>query len=256
MKHPLHCTLLTLALAFITATHLAAEVSDPVARAKAALTQNDLAAAETLLAPLATGEKPDAAACHQLGHVRLRQGRVEDAIALFEQASALDPKADYFAALGMGIGRRMSQVSFMQQAFLSSKLKKAFAKAVELDPNHLGGLVGLTRFYLNAPEIAGGSLEQAREYAERVRKLDPFMGELELGAIAEHEEDFARALTHYEAATAHNPNHGWANYLCGRTLVHLKRDADARTRFEKALMLDPKIELARKALAALGNAKS
>lgn len=234
-------------------TDARAESTDsPLTQAKAALKTGDLATAETLLTPLTTGEKPDAAAVHQLGLVRQRQQRATDAVALFEQATKLDAtKPEYFSALGVAISQRMGDVTFMQQAMLSGKMKKAFAKSIELDPNHLDGLIGLTRFYSNAPEIAGGSLEKAAEFAERVKKINPFLGELELGTVAERREDFAAALTHYDAASQLKPDHANEHVLAGRMLAKLGRKDDARVRFETALKLDPKREAAKKALAAL-----
>ncbi len=238
-------TLLASAAAF-------AQAPSPLENARAALAQNDLAAAEALLTPLVTGEKPDAAACHQLGLLRLRQGRAKDAIELLERATKLDAThADTFAALGMAVGTRMSQVSFMQQAMLSMKLKKAFAKAVELDPHNVSGLIGLARFYTNAPEIAGGSIEKARDYAARVKQIVPFLGELEYGNIAEHHEDYATALTHYEAAALAAPKNVDPHLAAARVLAKLDRPEDARQHLAAALEIAPAHPAAQTALAAL-----
>jgi tetratricopeptide (TPR) repeat protein len=241
--HPSRLLLLGLALA----GRLVAQT--PVEQAAAAFQAGDLAAAETLLAPLAAAEKPDPAVLHQLSLVRLRQNKAAEGVALAEKAVKLAPaQAEYQAALGQALSQRIGEVGFMQQAMIAGRMRKAFEKAVELDPSHLGGLIGLSRFYTNAPEIAGGSPVKAREYAERVRRLAPGPGETELGHIAERQEDYATALTHYEALVALRPGHGWPHYLCGRMLVQLGRKDEARTRFETALRTDPKLEAAKKAL--------
>ncbi len=223
-----------------------------VAQAKAALQNGDLAAAETLLVPLTIAEKPDAAACHQLALVRQRQRRAADAVTLLERATALDAaQPEYFSALGAALSERMRDVTFMQQAMLAGKMKKAFAKSVELDAQHIPGLIGLARFYANAPEIAGGSLEKAQEFATRVQKLHPFLGALELGTVAERAEDFAAALAHFDAASALQPKSAGAHAAAGRMLAHLGRKAEARTRLQHALELDPQRDSTRQALAAL-----
>lgn len=212
----------------------------PLAQAQAAIAQNDFATAETLLAPLVSGEHADAAACHELGTIRMRQKRFDDAVPLLEKATALDgTKAPYFASLGMALAERMGQVSMLHQAMLAMRLKKAFAKAVELDPHNVPGLIGLARFYTQAPEIAGGSAEKAKEFAERVRKIVPHLGELELGNIAEHNEDYATAASHYQAAgqaTAADPG---PRLAAARVLKKLGRNSEARTHLETALKLAP-----------------
>jgi Flp pilus assembly protein TadD len=139
----------------------------------------------------------------------------------------------------------------MQMATLSGKLKKAFQKSVELDPNHVSGLIGLTRFYTNAPEIAGGSLEKAAEFAARVQQLDPFLGEIELGRVAEKGENYADALAHYEAAAKLKPDNAGLQYACGQQLARLERKDEARARYTTALTLNPDFASASKALAEL-----
>jgi len=249
MKTSLLITLLLTATAFAQS---ASSTTPTIEQAKAALQKGDLAGAEALLTPLTTGEKPDAAACHQLGLVRQRQRRANDAIALHEQATKLDPaKPDYFSALGIAVGESMREATFAEQGMRAVKLKKAFARSVELDPNHVPGLIGLARFYAGAPEIAGGSLEKAAEYARRVATLNPYLGALELAQIAERTEDFATALGHYETALRLQPKNAGAHVSAGRMLAKLSRTAEARSRFETALQLDPAREAARKALADL-----
>ncbi len=224
----------------------------PLEEARTAMAAGDLAKADALLEPLAGAAGQDAAACHALSEVRLRQHRLPDAVALAERATTLDAtKAEYFAQLGMALGQKMSESSFMEQAMLAGKLRRAFAKAVELDPNNVSGLIGLSRYYSNAPEIAGGSPAKARDYAARVQKLAPFQGELELAGVAERAENFADAAAHYDAATKLNPRHAWAQYRCGRALAKLGRKDEARMRFETAVKLDGNFDAAKKALAEL-----
>jgi cytochrome c-type biogenesis protein CcmH/NrfG len=145
----------------------------------------------------------------------------------------------------------MGEMNFMQQAMTAGKMKKAFEKSVELDPRHVAGLIGLSRYYSQAPEIAGGSLEKAREFAGRVREIVPFLGEIELGQADRQDEKYAEALGHFEAAARLKPDHAEAQILVGRMLAQLGRKDEARARFEVALKLNPQSESAKKGLAAL-----
>lgn len=215
------------------------------------------AAAALLLAGSAIAETPaptpaDAVALHQQSLESVKQKNFKEAVDLAEKATKADPtKAEYFSQLGVALSQRMSEVNFMQMAALSGKMRKAFEKSLELDPNHIAGLIGLARYYTNAPEIAGGSLVRAGEYATRLQKIDPFLGALELGNIAAKDEKYAEALAHYEAAAQLKPDHAGIQVGCGRVLAKLGRKDEARRRFEAALKLNPNLESAKKALAEL-----
>jgi tetratricopeptide (TPR) repeat protein len=236
----------------LAASGMAAAAANPVDDARAAFKARDYVRAATLLAPATSDASRDAEAFHLLSQVRLAEKNASKAVKLSEKATALDPsQSDYFSQLGVALGTRMSEVGFMQQAVLAGKLKKAFERAVELNPNDIGALLGLSQFYSRAPEIAGGSRVKAKELAERVRELAPFRGELELGALADQEGNHAEALEHYAAAAKANPAHAWAQHLCGRTLVKLGRVEEARERFNASLRNDPAFERSRQALAAL-----
>jgi len=221
-------------------------------KAAAALKAGDLAAAETLVTPLAAAGSTDAGAFHLLSQVRTAQRRAKDAVEAAEQAVKLDAaKPDHHSQLGVALSLRMGEVNFMQMAMLSGKMKGAFEKSVALDPNHVSGLIGLARFYTNAPEIAGGSPAKAREFAQRVHALNPALGSFELGRIAEREEKFEEALQHFEAVLAARPESAGAHYSAGSVLVKLGRKDEARARFEAALKYNPQLAAAQKALAEL-----
>jgi tetratricopeptide (TPR) repeat protein len=231
---------------------VAASAQTALESAAAAFKSGNLAVAEAALAPLAAGDKPDPAALVLLSQVRLAQKNTKDAVALAEKAAQLAPtQADAHAQLGLALSARMPELGFMQQAMVAGKMRKAFEKAVELDPKNMNALVGLARYFANAPEIAGGSLPKAAEFAALVREIDPVLGELELGRVAERGEKFEDALKHYAAAAELKPDGAGIQFACGRVLAKLGRKDDARTRFDAALKLNPNFEPAKKALAEL-----
>jgi len=195
---------------------------------------------------------PAAAAAHEVGLALLKENKPVEAAVELEKAVALDAtNPDYHADYGRALSQRMADANFMQKAMLSSKMKQAFEQAVALDPRHLGGLIGLARWYAGAPEFVGGSLEKAAAFATRVRAVHPFLGEFELGGVGERDDDHAGALSHYEAAAQLDPRHPGAQNACGRMLVRLGRVAEARARFAAALRLNPDFVPAKEALAKL-----
>lgn len=250
MKKALHSAFALIAASLLLLSFASAETASPVDEAKAALKAHDLAKAGALLQPLAGPEGTDPAVFDLLSRVRLAQKNAAEAVLLAEKATKLDPsKSVYFSQLGVSLAQRMNEVGFLQKAGLSGKLKKAFIKAVELDPNDVSALIGLARFYSLAPEIAGGSSTKANELALRVQRINPFLGEMELGGIAAHDEDFTEALKHFEAAAQITPESAQAQNECGQMLLKLKRKEDARIRFEAALKVYPAFEAAQKGLA-------
>jgi tetratricopeptide (TPR) repeat protein len=200
----------------------------------------------------AAAPAPDAAALHQQSLESAKQKKFKEAAEFAEQAAKADPtRPEYFSQLGVALSQRMPEVNFMQMAALSGRMRKAFEKSIELDPNHVAGLIGLTRFYSNAPEIAGGSLVKAGEYAVRVHRLNPYLGALELARIAEKAEKPDEALAHYEAAAQANPKAAGALAAAGRLLAQAGKKDEARARFEAALKINPEHEAAKKGLAEL-----
>jgi tetratricopeptide (TPR) repeat protein len=226
--------------------------SGPLAAAIAAFDRGDLANTEALAAPLTQGEGARADACALLGDVRLRQKRVKEAIDLLDRAGKIDPKnPEYQSRLGAAISQRIGEVNFMQQAVLAGRMCAAFKRSVEIDPSHVPGYLGLSRYYQNAPAIAGGSMEKAIAFAEEARKRDAFSGTLELGFIAERQGRLDQALAYFGEALRLHPEQAWLQEKTGHVLAMLGRPIEARACFEKAINLDPKRESARQALGAL-----
>jgi tetratricopeptide (TPR) repeat protein len=133
------------------------------------------------------------------------------AIKLYEEAIKADPanaqlQTDYARALSV----RINEVNFMAKGMIAGKMLKAYNTSVELNPDHIEGWIGLSRYYLNAPPIAGGSLEKATTYAHEVKKRLAWLGEVELGLITEKGGDKEAAATHFRAALEGNPHHGEA----------------------------------------------
>lgn len=147
------------------------------------------------------------------------------AVDLAKQATAAAPDyAEAFSTLGTAYAMRIGEVNFMAQAMMSSQMLSAYQKSVELDPNHIGGYIGLARFYSNAPAIAGGSLDKAEDYAREVEKRVGWLGANELALIAEKRGDNVSAAELFRTALAGNPNYGEAQ--AGLARVTTKADAE------------------------------
>lgn len=224
----------------------------PLARATAAFEQGDLAAAESLLAPLAEATQAEPGALALLAQVRLRQQRGADAAALLERAIAVGGgDARLHAALGRALSVQLPDASLEEQPSIAMRMLEAFQTAVAIDPKLVEARVGLARYYTQAPEIAGGSRARAEEQAQFIAQLVPWLGEAELGQIALHFDEPAKAREHLARADALNPKQAWLLELRGHAAARLGAFAEARAHYGAALALDPNSTGARQALERL-----
>lgn len=156
----------------------------------------------------AAEETPSAADLATQASEALAAQDAKTAVKLYEQAIAIDPndpnlQTTYANALAV----RINEVNFMNKGMIAGKMLKAYERSVELDPNHITGWIGQSRYYLNAPPIAGGSADKAEKFANEVMVRVPFLGHVELGLVAEKRGDKAKAAEHFQAALDLMPDH-------------------------------------------------
>jgi tetratricopeptide (TPR) repeat protein len=227
------------------------------AAALTAAREGNWALAEPALTVLAAAEPVDVEVCTTLAQRKLAAKESKEAVRLMERAAEAQPnRADLQALLGQAISQRIGEVTFIQQGMMSGKLRRAFARAVELEPNNLTGLIGLAYYHLNAPAIAGGSPAKALEYADRVTAVEPFNGALLHGEICARGEHWAEAATHYRAALALNGNQAWLQAKLGDVLKNAGQASAARQAYEAALALQPDLPPALDGIKALETTKN
>ena len=164
------------------------------------------AEARAALEAAAREDPKDARAAVYLGRIFLTQEDLDTAVLWFEKAVALDAaRSDNQLWLGRAYGSQALTANVFKQASLAGKVKKAFEKAVELDPNNVDARLALIDYFLQAPGIVGGSVEKAREQASEIGRLDGLRGHRASGRIAEYEKNFAAALAAYARAEKEFP---------------------------------------------------
>ncbi len=151
---------------------------------------------------------------------KLKTGDAKAAVSLYEDAVKADPEnatlqTDYAQALTV----RINEVNFMAQGMIASKMLKAYRRSVEIDPDHIAGWIGLCRYYINAPAIAGGSADKAEKYAQEVMNRMPFLGHVEMGLVAQKRGETNVSIEHFKKALELNPNHGEARYHLDRAMA-------------------------------------
>jgi len=144
-----------------------------------------------------------------------------------ERARDLNPhNSIYQLWLGRSCGEKADHAGFLSAAGLAKKVRTAFERAVELDPQNWGARADLAEFYLEAPGIVGGGQDKARAQADAIAPLNPAMAHWIAARIAARNHDIASAEREYRAAIASNQSLGRAWVDLAGLLLHNNRPDD------------------------------
>ena len=158
----------------------------------------------------------------------------------FEKAAALDGgNSGYFHWLGKAFGRRAETASFINAPRFASECRKAFEKAVQLDPKNLEALNDLLEYYLEAPGILGGGTEKATKIAERIAELDPVEKHFAQARLAEKKKEYSAAEQHLRRASELAPQQIGRVIDLARFLAKHGRVQESELAFQKAAKLAP-----------------
>lgn len=189
-------TLLLILLATVSS------LSQSVTTGKQLWEQKKYAEARKQLLAIKKDNKEFASAQYYLGRVAFDEKKYDEAEEFFEAAIDVNNKvADYHTWYGNTLGTIASDANLFKQASLGPKMKSAWEKAVELDPKTVDARESLIQYYLQAPAIAGGSVDKAIEMANEIKKIKPAEGHRQLGNIYYREKKFAEAEKEFIAMT-------------------------------------------------------
>jgi tetratricopeptide (TPR) repeat protein len=219
----------------------------------AAEQKGDLAAAITAYRRLSTSDVPVAAAqgLFRLGRVAWRQGRLDDALELYERAraSAIELGDDELrAAIENGVGSVYCQRGIFTQA------RASFAVASELAVS--AKLRGRIQINIGALALLLGDVEEARESYERAVELLDSINDEEALTLALHnlalahseEQDWEAAEKAFERCLALAEKRGDKSVMAGAMLnqaelrCEAERYPEAIERSEKSLALFGELE--------------
>ncbi len=184
----------------------------------------------------------NAEAHYRLGLVFMsRQYRNEDdAVDHMERAVEMNPvSAEYQYGLGAAYGTKAQQAGVIKQAFLAPKIKKAFEKAVELNPKLVEAHVGLAQYYWRAPGIMGGDMEKAWKEADAIIQLDEIRGRSFKASILVSEKKNAEAVQEIKTLTANKSSDWRAWRAAGFFYLQNQMTGDALASFEKYTAMRP-----------------
>lgn len=165
--------------------------------------QAKLDAAAEALKPAAEREPTNARWQTGMAIVSVTKRDFKAAKTYAEKAVELDAKnaaAQYW--LGNALFNDINNVGMFDKMSYASKGRKAYEKAIEADPKHVGARMGLIQFYLNAPGVAGGSVKKAKELAKEVAAIpgSEVVGHTQLAAALSKDGEHDAASSEFDAA--------------------------------------------------------
>jgi tetratricopeptide (TPR) repeat protein len=175
-----------------------------LARGREQFEAGDLTAASATLSPIAN---TDGSAALLLSRIAHRGGKADEAVKWGEKATALMPdSATAQVWLGRAYLLKLEHAPFFRQLGLSKQARSSYDRALALDPRGYDVRDARTRYFMNAPSMGGGSIEQAREEADSARSIDPYRGALLRGEVEERAKQAAAAEAEYAALVRAYPD--------------------------------------------------
>ena len=173
------------------------------ARANTLLQQGRVDEAAAVLHTLLAAQPDDAQAHQLLCRIYYAQDMGDDAIHECELAVANAPSSsDNQMWLARAYGFKASHANPFSALSLAVKVRVAFERAVQLDPENIQAKEDLGQFYVAAPSLIGGGLDKAKALADTMQPRYPAQAHRLLALIAEKKKDTAAAEAEYSYAIA------------------------------------------------------
>ncbi len=152
-----------------------------------------------LLVPHLEKHQEDHEARLLYGRSLIKTGEHESAIVELKTIKkAMAERSDYHFWYGQAyLGKLNASKNFFEKGIIASKVKEAFERSVDLDPENLTARNSLAQYYLSAPGIAGGSVKKAKEQIDFIKSRDPRMGYYAMASYYFQKKEYALAREEY-----------------------------------------------------------
>ncbi len=149
----------------------------------------------------------------------------EEAVELLPESS--EAHLQYAVALRI----KMSNVGKMKAMFTVGTYKKELQRAIDLDPGNVDALTEEVGYLGNAPGIAGGDLDKAREKAQELRKYDERAAAQMLAQIEMNDGHPDKAIKALEELVEATPDDWLSRFQLAMMLQGEERYQDADLQF-------------------------
>lgn len=220
------------------ATIALAQPADSVVRQATRLFETGNAAAATALArPLAD---TSAMAATLLGRMAWQAANYKDAARWLDAAIALDPRrVEAYIWRARTYVQEIETVNFLRKGSIAGRARDMLDKAVAIDPSSFEAREARTEYLMNAPGIAGGSIDKARAEANTAKRVSPYRGALLVGRVEEKASNAAAAEAEYQALLTTFPDSGGAREALAALYQSQSRWDDAFRIIDDRLRANP-----------------
>lgn len=162
-----------------------------------------------------------------------------NAVALLKAAVQTGPdSAAYHVWLAAAYADIGSRSNFFAEILYVNRIRSELKRAIALDSTSIDAHSELSRFYLTAPSILGGSLSRAESESRKISAANPARSHGLLGYIAHHRGDLKTAEREMRAAIAAQPDSAWPYTGLAFLLGEEKRNDEAFVLWEKSVTVD------------------
>ncbi len=125
-------------------------------------------------------------------------GDASDTLEDFHQQYPNDGEAYYLS--GLVYLALIGEVNIFKKIGMANKALSSWKASVAADPGNLNSRYAIFAYYTNAPRIAGGDLDIAREQMNEIEQLDKAYGAMAKGLLLSKEKDVAGAEAAFQEA--------------------------------------------------------
>ena len=202
------------------------------------LTKGDLISAEQTLEAL-----PGVTAQSKLYYkalIAFKRDDYDQALQFIEKGLEQDSEDFHWhELLGQALGLKAQRVGMLKGALLIPKVKKAFQKAIELNPQALKAHEGLFLLYLLVPAVAGGDEQKAQEIIEEIRSIDGPHGDMATAIFQARKNAMPEALLLFKKAADAGSNDAAIQMRAGRFFMEQNHLDMARECLDRCVALRP-----------------
>ena len=196
--------------------------------------------AEDIFRSILKEDKESFEAHFYLGYIHFKRDEYDQAVDMLNKAVKLNDKdARVYEVLGQALGFKAQHAGMVKGTMLLPKVKKAFEKALEINPDSLTAKEGLYMFYLFVPSVAGGDDKKAREFAEEIKKLNPARGYLAEALYMSKLQKQEDAEQLFEKAAMEGKDDPEIQHKAGQFFLEIKKFDKAGQSFDRFLALQP-----------------